>query len=502
MPRPLQTLWTSLWLAGGLLGAGAAVGAEAGAGMDDLDDADFGPLFDEFKLTLNPGHRTEIASPFYYREELRENGYLRKTWAFPPWVARTSIPEIKASQTDILWKVISYNTYGEEYRFQIGQLFSFAGGAQQSETNVHRFSLFPIYFRQWSDLPEKDYTAFLPFYGTLKNRFARDEIQFAAFPLWVKTRKRDMITDNYLYPVFHRRWGPGLRGWQAWPLIGTERKDFSTITNVWGDPELVPGRHKSFICWPVFVSQSENLGTTNEAHSRALIPFYSWYRSPLRDSTTFPWPIGFTHTIDREKQYEEWSAPWPFIVFARGEGKRMSRVWPIYSHGTNLYRTGTWYAWPVYKYTRLQAAPLDRQRTRILFFLYSDTYIRDTETRRERRRIDSWPLFTYGRELDGTRRLQILAPLEPMLQANTSVQRDLSMLWSVWRAEKNPVTGQSSQSLLWNLYRREATPESRKGSLLFGMFQYESGPNGRRGRVFYIPFGKKQSKPAPVAAAK
>ncbi len=485
-----------------LLGVGLLAGLLASRWVAMAgDDLALGPLWQDFRLTLSPGHRTEIVSPLFYREEVQENDYLRKTWAFPPWVAHTAIDEIDVTQTDILWKIISYNTYGNEYRFQLVQLFSFAGGATQSDTNVHRFTIFPLYFQQRSPIPEKNYTAFLPFYGTVKNRFSRDELRFAAFPLWVKSWKKDVVTDNYLFPVFHLRHGRALEGWQFWPLVGRERKDFSTITNVWGDPEPVPGHRKLFVLWPFFVHQTMGLGTTNEARSQALIPLYSWTRSPLRDSTTFPWPIGFTHTVDREKHFEEWGTPWPLVVFARGEGKRMNRVWPFFSHGTNRNLTGSWYAWPIYKYNRLQAGPLDRERTRILFFLYSDTHIRDTQTHREKRRIDFWPLLSSTRELDGNRRLQLLAPLEPLLPGNTSLQRDLSLLWSLWRSESNPKTGQSSQSLLWNLYRRDVTPESRKGSLLFGMFQYESGPDGRRGRAFYVPWGAKKSAPKTAGVA-
>jgi len=91
----------------------------------------------------------------------------------------------------------------------------------------------------------------------------------------------------------------------------------------------------------------------------------------------------------------------------------------------------------------------------------------------------------------------VLAPLEPFLPNNTSVERDLSPLWSLWRAEKNEKTGAASQSLLWNLYRRDTAPDARKCSLLFGLIQYQSDPEGRRWRVGCIPFGKKKTSAEP-----
>ena len=490
MPR-LQLLKHGLLAAGALSGVWAAAAAS--------DEAAFGPLYHDFKLTLTEGHRTEIVAPFFYDELAEENETLRRTWAFPPFVSDSTVDELDIRQTDVLWKVLTYTAYGEEYRCQFVQLLSFAGGSTQSGTNVHRFTFFPIYFRQRSEIPEKNYTAFFPVYGTIKERLGRDEIHFAAFPIWSTTRKRDVVTDNYLYPIFHLRKGNNLRGWQVWPLLGDERKHFSTITNVWGDPEPVGGHRKRFVLWPFFFDQRAGLGTANESHSQALIPFYSGLRSPLRDSTSIPWPIGYTYTVDREKNFREWGAPWPFIVFARGS-KSVDRVWPFFSVGTNQYLTSRWYCWPIYKYNRLNAPPLDRERTRILFFLYSDILVRDTENDRFRRRVDLWPLLLMERDMDGNRRWQMLALLESFLPRSTGLERDLSPLWSLWRAQKNPKAGRTSQSLLFNLYRRDVTPESRKVSLLFGSFQYESGADGRHGRVLYIPVGKRPS--AHKAASK
>ena len=83
------------------------------------------------------------------------------------------------------------------------------------------------------------------------------------------------------------------------------------------------------------------------------------------------WPF-FNYVDDRGKKYREWDAPWPLIVFARGEGKNTTRVWPFFSHARAPTVESGFYLWPIYKYNRMHSAPLDRQRTRICFFLYSD----------------------------------------------------------------------------------------------------------------------------------
>jgi len=230
-----------------------------------------------------------------------------------------------------------------------------------------------------------------------------------------------------------------------------------------------------------------------------LIPFYSFYRSKARDSTSYLWPLGVTHTVDREKKSHEWDAPWPLIEFARGEGKYTSRVWPFMSRSHNQSLRSDWYAWPIYKYNRISSAPWDRSRMRILFFLYSDVRERNTQAHTLRHRVDFFPFFTSRKDFDGACRLQILSILEPFFPASKSIERDYSPIWSFWRAERNPKTGANGQSLLWNFYRRDKTSESKKLSLLFGLFQYESRAEGKRWRVCYIPLGK--AKPTAPAKA-
>jgi hypothetical protein len=458
----------------------SAVGARAG-------DADFGPAYQEYKLTLAPGHRTEAAGPFFY-DELKESTRL---WAVPPLFSRTSDPDIDYEEMDFVYPLLTYDRFGSEYRFQIFQLFSFAGGRTQSETNVSRFTLFPLYFQQRSAIPEKNYTAVIPFYGHLKNRLFRDEVNFVMMPFYVQSRKRDVVTDNYVYPFFHLRHGDGLKGWQFWPITGHEHKVPTTQTNHWGDTESIGGHDKFFVLWPFFFNQTTSIGTENPAHQQVLLPFYSFTRSPKRDSTSYLWPLGVTHTVDREKKYTEWGTPWPLVVFDRGEGKTTSRVWPLFSQSHNAILESDWYLWPVYKFNRINSPPLDRTRTRILFFLYSDVMEKNTETGAAMHRMDFWPFYTWRRDLNGSKRLQVLSILEPFLPNNKSIDRDYSPLWSIWRAEADPKTGASSQSLLWNLYRHDARPDAKKYSLLFGLFRYESGLDGKQWRVLYIPLGKR-----------
>jgi hypothetical protein len=475
-----------LWL--GLAGT-ATLAAEAASA------AHAGFLYDEFNLTLAPGHRTEALGPFYYSEQKET----QRIWAVPPLLSYTRDPGTESKEFDFLYPVITYDRYGGQYRWQLFQILSFGGGPTQQETARDRFTLFPLYFQQRSSDPSEDYTAVFPFYGHLKHRLFRDDIFFVMFPLYGQTRKKDVVTDNYLWPIVSVRHGNGLHGWKVWPLVGNEHKDVTTQTNGFGDVKTNGGHDRFFALWPLFFNNKDGIGTTNEQRLQASLPLYSVLRSPNRDATGVIWPF-FNYVDDREKKYHEWDAPWPLIVFARGEGKTTSRVWPFFSQAHNTNQESAFYLWPIYKYNRLRSAPLDSQRTRICFFLYSDLTQKNTETQAAHRRVDCFPLFSYRRDFNGNRRLQVIAVLEPFLSTSKSIERDYSPLWSFWRAEKNPRSGATSQSLLWNLYRREATPDSRKCSLLFGLFQYQSGSKGKNMRLFYIPFGR--TKPPASGGAK
>ena len=458
------------------------------------DDFSAGPLFDSFPLTLESGHRTEALGPFF-DSQATETG---QSWAVPPLLSHVSDPDVEYAGFDVLYPILTYRHFGKEYRWQFCELFSFSGGQQPDDNGKKRFTLFPFYFQQRSPDPKEDYTALLPFYGHLKDRLFRDDIFFVMFPLYAETRKKDVITDNYLCPFFHLRHGDGLKGWQLWPVVGNEHKEITTHTNGFGDAELVPGHDKFFALWPLYLRENTGIGSDDPERFRALLPLYAIWRSPKRDSTSVLWPF-FTWIDDREKKYHEWQGPYPFVVVSRGEGKTGTRFWPLFGMAHSDVYEDNFLLWPLYKYNRAHADPLDEKRTRICYYLYSNGTEKNTQTGEQRHRVSAWPFFTYSREFNGNSRLQILALIEPYVPGSSAVERDWSPLWSIWRSERNPKTGANSQSFFWNLYRRDATPDSKKCSLLLGLFQYQSNPEHKKLRLFYIPVFKSHARgTAPV----
>jgi hypothetical protein len=471
----------------------------------------FGPAWEHFPLSLKDGYRSEGLGPFFY-DEHNEDSHV---WAIPPFFSSVSSPGTDSAEIDFLYPIITYDRFGQEYRFQILQLFSLAGGGLQENQSKDRFTLFPIYFQQRSTVSNENYTALFPVFGKLRNRLFRDEIDFVLWPLYVKTKRRpgagsvgadeflsignrwaqsrrgDITTYNFIAPIFHLRYGDGLRGWQAWPLAGHELKMTTLRTNAWGDTETIPGFKKSFVLWPIWLQDYRNMGSTNESHYNALLPFYTSFRSPARDSTSYFWPFGLTLTEDRARKYDEVDFLWPVFAYARGEGKTTTRFWPLFGFSHNSFMERNFCAWPVYRYSRIHSDPLDRRRTQILFFLYSDKKELNTTTGNQSHRVDCWPLFTSKHDGRGNSSLQFLSLLEPVLAGSKSIERNYSHVWSIWRSEKSTSRGTSSKSLLWNLYSSRVTENGvHKTSFLFGLFQRKSSPNGSGLRLLYVPLSR------------
>jgi len=468
-------------IAAGLIGMTAVVLTAAGA-------ISLGPLYNRSELTLSEGWRSEWFGPLFYYEMDEET----ETFAVPPLFSHYKNDSTDYSGTDILYPAIGYRRYGEEFRYHLFQFFSFSGGTSRDNDSSRRFTVFPFYFHQWSQIPEENYTAVVPFYGTLKNRLLWDEVHFILFPIYSKTKKRDVITENYLVPFFHIRRGTELKGWQFFPIYGEEHKNAFSFTNKYDEIEISPGHNKQFVLWPIYLKSTTGLGTTNQIFQQAILPFFSYQESELRHSITAPWPIGLTLTRDDEKKYHEIGAPWPLIVIARGEGKNITRFWPLYGTASNPYRVSNFYLWPAYKYNFLRASGVDVEKTRLFFFLYSDLITINTESGDASRRTSLWPLFIQKIDNDGKERLVAPALLEPIFPSSSPIARNYSPLWGLCREEKNPVQGKYSKSLFWNLLREDKNKESEKASFLFGLFQYEKTAQSKKVKLFHITVSNKK----------
>lgn len=443
-----------------------------------------GPLIQTMPLTLEPGEGLEAGGPFYYRQETEDS----RRWGLPPLISVLTTKDGEHGDIYVLPPLFAWHRWGGDRKWQVLQLLSGSNVDAIEAPDTRRFQLFPFFFRQDSPDDTRDYWALVPFYGKLKNRLFRDEAEFVMLPLWLETHKGSVRTRNVLFPFLHLRDGPGIRGWQFFPLAGHEHLVPSTRTNLSDEVEIKPGHDKTFALWPIWFRNRVGLGTTNEGRVDAVLPLWYAERTPARDHTSVLWPFG-SRTEDRTEGFRQWNFPWPLVGFARGEGKTLDRVLPLFSVGHTRSLDAQTYLWPLYRRRHLHTPVIDRDRWQLAVVLYSDLKERNLETGKSARRIDAWPFFTWSRDVDGRERLQALAVVEPFSKG-TGIRRNWSPVWSLWRDEHDPGRGMSSRSILWNLYRRESGPGRVRSSLLFGLVRSERTTEGTHWRWFGWPRAK------------
>ena len=453
------------------------------------DEFVIGPVYSDYTLTLEPGQRTDILGPFWRNERTLE----KRTRAFHPILSYEKHHDGEFAEFDVLFPLMGYHQFGGATRYHLFHLLSYTHYKLDDEPEHDRkITVMPFFFHKRSEEPDESYTALFPIYGTLKHRMLRKEMKWVLWPVYLQTEKSDFTTYNYFYPFLHYRTGDHVKGWQFWPIYGQERRDAYTRLNNWDEEEIVPGHVKHFALSPFFLNERRGIGSDNPVHELSVLPFYSMETSPLRSRHSYLWPF-FNFVDDREQGYKEQSYLWPFILFARGPGRHETRVLPFYNNLESAGKKRKSILWPLWTRTTIIKHPLQLERNRLLYLLYSDRHQTNLDTGDEWRHRDLWPLYTWRRDPNGTTELQILAPFEPLRFDHPGVARNWSPLWTLWRSEFNAETLTKSRSLLWNTYRESKSSTEKKVSLLFGLFQYHSTPEQRRWRVFFIPFGRDNS---------
>jgi hypothetical protein len=261
--------------------------------------------------------------------------------------------------------------------------------------------------------------------------------------------------------------------------------------------ETIGGYDKWFVLWPFYFNSRAGLGTTNPATSLTMIPFYSQTRSPSRDETSYGFPLGFNAIHDREKGYVEHDFLWPLFVKAHGS-KTVTRYFPIYSRaehngiGKRFLRLLALQVQPpasAFFGSPPQPCPV------LPLLRHGGAEHRIARLQTPRRFL---ALLQLSPRVGWNRRTQVLAILEPLFPNNRTMSREYSPLWALWRAEKNPRTGATSQSLLWNCTGAKALERQKKPRSCSVLFSINPGRTAAAG-VFATSIwaGKRRGTPPP-----
>ncbi len=393
--------------------------------------------------TAGPGGETtlEALGPLVYYESSPH----RRRFGLRPLVFWSRDQGARRKSFYFLYPFSVWRSRPREWTFQaFFYLLSFKTTLKPSGYKEREFTLFPFIFARRAERPGGSFFALFPLAGVIRNKFHRDEITFAAFPLYLRTRSGEEVNTHLFWPVLGFFTGGGQSGFRVWPLFGYRKR-------VGG---LKP-YEESFILWPIHVRRRMTF-YGEEIRTFSLLPLYSTVSARGRRVTTYLWPF-FNHAVDTGRGWERWDAPWPLFSVARSSPgfprNDKFRLFPLYSLAHRREDREGFVLWPLYRFSERHYADYESIDRSVLLFLYSDTLERPLlEGGRSGRRVVFWPLLSYARSADGSRTVHALAPLEPFLGRVEGLAHTVAPLWRIfsWRATPD---GASETSILWDVVR-------------------------------------------------
>ncbi len=270
--------------------------------------------------------------PFFYYNDDREEGsltvsvitplfYYRKTdagtkeFGFRPLFYYHRDDNKDTTVVDFIYPIGKYKQRGEDKNFRIFPIIRDAKHdlADDKERIAHDY--FPLFWGRSEG--GEPYGGLFPFYGTIKDRFGRDDMLFVMWPLYYRTVEEGFTSNNYLWPLVRITEGDGGWGARFFPL--------------WGHEEITGVEYSTYYMLPLVSFRGRYLDTKNPLMDTTIIPFYSSQRTPHSKTTTIIWPL-FTYAYDTNFNYKKYDLPWPFLRIARSDVFNITEFSPIFKY--------------------------------------------------------------------------------------------------------------------------------------------------------------------------
>ncbi len=391
------------------------------------------------------GYALKAVRPLFAASEHPETGWRRWEFAWPVATAK------RLEDKERSWRVLL--AYG--YRFDLA-----------SPAGRRRLWVLPFYF-QGRDLHGRRYLAVFPLGGRIREFLWQDTIDFALFPLWMRSQVNDVVTHDVLWPFLSRTRGGGVRRHRVLPFYGYSYR---------------PGRfEKRFVLWPVFTSATY---LPPGAEGRAFMVFPLWARVRLTGQSTWAVLPPFFR-VDRNQRLRSVAAPWPFLRYSSGEVDQF-HLWPLFGRKRRQGIQNSFLLWPLGWREKIDRGPWVLRRYKVLpFYQYEVQRARRAGPGGERavrsRDVHVWPLGSY-RRVEDRRRLRVL-DLWPV-KNQAPVERNWAPLWTLF--EHRARGADSETELLWGLYRRSrregGTSARRSSPSSSGTGTRAGGRSAGRGR--------------------
>ena len=302
-----------------------------------------------------------------------------------------------------------------------------------------------LYFSRYPD--GRRASAWFPIGGRVIELFSFEQVDFALWPLYMRTEQQGRTSYHFPFPFLMVRTGPDGGGWRVWPLVG----------HSWVDDRY----DRWFAIWPVFNYNRENLKSSPRYHERqwTIFPLYGYRGQGTWSSHTVLWPF-FGYASDPQTGFWAFDGPWPLVRLQFPGDERLValpnkqgnvtriRFWPFWSVYEGDGMVSSWYAWPLVN-SRTEEYVDGRRKafTVVPFWSQWDRSYDDGSSASVRK---LWPLYQVHRR--GETRSYLFPQLSPFWYW-PDLDEHYAWIYALYSADHGPEV--TKERVLWGLWRRE-----------------------------------------------
>ncbi len=434
----------------------ACLGLASGAGLRAAE-FDFAPLVARDTDVFGRARWRALGPLFERRTGPTGEVY----WAARPLTSTVRDPVSDRCESDVVWPLWTRERMAREAFWSACVLMRGENYDLARAGGRYKFMVFPVYF-QGRDAGGQGYLALFPLGGTIREFLGRDEIAFALFPLMMNSRVNEVVTRDWLWPVFSRTAGGGHERFRVFPVYGYTRFRLDI--------------EKRFVLWPVWTSaRSRTPGASGGGY--ILFPVMGhWTLADQETWMALPPLIRFSNGARTRDVH----CPWPLFQWSKGPVNRLY-FWPVWGRKAMEGNDSMFVAWPLYRQARRFSEREERTRAMLIPVLHA-TRERRLETdpdggaaawRTTAQTLKVWPLFSYARE-GGRTRLRALS-LFPFMDYEP-VERNYAALWTFY--EHTARGSVREDELLWGLARWRRSDSGERHVSLFPLVSVDRAADG------------------------
>lgn len=354
----------------------------------------------------------------------------RTVHVLPPFVSHTESDVRKRTR---VWPLFSSDS--------VGSAEERAAGTSDDDTWLLPFVVVG------SEPGREDDRMLFPLYGKLHQKLFADELEFAAFPLWARTKADGWESTHVLWPLI--AWGEG------------EGRRHRRFLPFWSESDGASGSKRTAL-WPFVHWGTETRGART---------FDGWFVFPFagrrtsRDGsfseTTLLWPF-FEWSDDATNGDRHRGILWPFHRTSESPSTstRTEWWWPIHGSHESPAESSEFWAWPILWRAELRDEGRTSRRTFVVPF-WMERESGPSGGAADRREIRSWPFFSFRRDAAGVETVRV-PEIVPFFgwEAGETAWADLVALW---RSTSSPDGASAWDGPLGGIvrWRREASGASR-----------------------------------------